>query len=75
MSHFKSEWLNDLTDWSGLTLERGDLVEVVTPLDYSRQPDREIGVVLEAEKLWSSSVVYVGGQRLSIANYHLKKLG
>ena len=75
MSHFKSEWLNDLTDWSGLTLERGDLVEVVTPLDYSRQPDREIGIVLGIDTLWDSAVIYVGGQRLTIANYHLRKLG
>ena len=75
LSHFKSEWLNDLTDWSGLTLERGDLVEVVTPLDYSRQPDREIGIVLGIDTLWDSAVIYVGGQRLTIANYHLRKLG
>jgi hypothetical protein len=75
LSHSKNKWLKDLTDWSGLTLERGDLVEIVTPLDYSRQPDREIGIVLGTDKLWDSAMIFVGGQRLSIAHYHLRKIG
>ena len=49
MSHFRSEMHNDLTDLSELKINPGDLVEVLTPVDYNQSPDREIGVVLEVD--------------------------
>ena len=75
LSHFKSEWLKDLTDSSELKLEPGDLVEVVTPLDYVRQPTKEVGIVVGTDPLWNSTVIYMAGQRFNIANYHLRKIG
>ena len=74
MSHFKNPQPSDLTDSLEPKIRPGDLVEVITPVEYS-QPDREIGLVLGIDKLWDSAMVCIAGQHRSIAHYHLRKIG
>ncbi len=77
MSHFRSETHNDLTDWSEPKISPGDLVEVLTPLDYNQVPDRELGVVLEIDddEINPHYYVHLCGESFILPKSHLRKLG